>query len=569
MKGRHVSLPMVRVLSVPVSSHLVAGLVMAAMLVVAGGVQAADHHVYPGDSIQAAINAAVTDDTVIVHEGTYVERINFAGKAITVRSEDPTDPAVAANTVIDGGAGGSVVSFYSGEGNSSVLAGLTITNGRATYGGGVFCVYSSPTIQGNTVSGSRAEVFGGGIYCSHCSPTIQSNTISGNHTDGGDGGGIHCWYSSPTIQSNTISGNQASLNGAGIYCQQSSPTIQSNTISGNCAYTGGGIYCSESSPTIESNTISDNEAVLGGGIWCLSSSPAIQSNTISDNEAWLCGGICCLDSSPTIESNTISDNTAESWGGGIYCQQSSPTICNCIIAFSGSGGGIRVASGSPSVSYCDVYGNTGGNYVGMADQTGSNGNISEAPLFAGSGDYHLRSKGGRLDPGSSSWVIDTEHSACIDTGDPASDCSNEPAPNGGRINMGAYGNTPEASKSLLDEEPPTLSLDSPSPAILWPPNHKAVEVTISGSVVDEGSGVAQAWLVVDDEYDELDATYDITGELDGDGSFEITIDLIPWRGGNDRDGREYTITLYAVDNADNGADPVSVVVRVPHDQRKK
>ena len=32
----------------------------------------------------------------------------------------------------------------------------------------------------------------------------------------------------------------------------------------------------------------------------------------------------------------------------------------------------------------------------------------------------------------------------IDTGDPDSDYSNEPNPNGGRVNMGAYGNTPEA-----------------------------------------------------------------------------------------------------------------------------
>lgn len=36
-------------------------------------------------------------------------------------------------------------------------------------------------------------------------------------------------------------------------------------------------------------------------------------------------------------------------------------------------------------------------------------------------------------------------SPCIDAGDPASDYSNEPAYNGGRINMGRYGNTSTAS----------------------------------------------------------------------------------------------------------------------------
>jgi len=36
---------------------------------------------------------------------------------------------------------------------------------------------------------------------------------------------------------------------------------------------------------------------------------------------------------------------------------------------------------------------------------------------------------------------------CIDAGNTASDYSNEPPPNFARINMGAYGNTSEASKS--------------------------------------------------------------------------------------------------------------------------
>jgi len=120
-----------------------------------------------------------------------------------------------------------------------------------------------------------------------------------------------------------------------------------------------------------------------------------------------------------------------------------------------------------------------------------------------------------------------------------------------------------------DSTPPVLTLDSPSPEILWPPNHTAVGVTVSGSAVDEGSGVAQAWLEVDDEYNELDGSHDITGDLDEYGNFEITLELMAWRRGRDRDGRHYTISLYAVDNAGNQAGPESVVVTVPHDQRRK
>jgi hypothetical protein len=77
-----------------------------------------------------------------------------------------------------------------------------------------------------------------------------------------------------------------------------------------------------------------------------------------------------------------------------------------------------VASGTAGVTYSDVQ----GGYAGTAD-------LNLDPLFvnAAAGDYHL----GPLSP-------------CIDAGKPTSDFSLEPEPDGGRINMGAYGNTAEA-----------------------------------------------------------------------------------------------------------------------------
>ncbi|MBN1806124.1 MAG: hypothetical protein JW837_12820 [Sedimentisphaerales bacterium] len=63
------------------------------------------------------------------------------------------------------------------------------------------------------------------------------------------------------------------------------------------------------------------------------------------------------------------------------------------------------------------------------------------------GDYHLKSVYGRWDPNSESWVMDEVTSPCIDAGDPNSVVVDEPEPNGGRINMGVYGGTKEASKS--------------------------------------------------------------------------------------------------------------------------
>lgn len=121
-------------------------------------------------TIQAAIDAALPGDVVHVKPGIYAERIDFAGKPITVTSIDPLDPAVVASTVIDAQLGGSVVTFNSQETSSSVLIGFTLRNGTGTligglrYGGGIFCgAGCSPTIRHNRIVDCAADV-GGGIY---------------------------------------------------------------------------------------------------------------------------------------------------------------------------------------------------------------------------------------------------------------------------------------------------------------------------------------------------------------------------------------------------------------------
>ena len=99
-----------------------------------------------------------------------------------------------------------------------------------------------------------------------------------------------------------------------------------------------------------------------------------------------------------------------------------------------------------TIAYNNIWNNSMGSYNRA---TPGIGNIHEDPLFAdpGGGDFHLKSEYGRWDPELGKWVYDSVTSPCIDAGDPGDDYSNEPEPNGGRINMGAYGNTPEASRS--------------------------------------------------------------------------------------------------------------------------
>jgi hypothetical protein len=96
----------------------------------------------------------------------------------------------------------------------------------------------------------------------------------------------------------------------------------------------------------------------------------------------------------------------------------------------------------------------------VPDPTGQNGNLSVNPRYAdlAGEDYHLMSKAGRWSPTTRTWVKDTVTSPCIDAGDPASPFDEEPTPNGGRVNMGAYGNTREASKSPTTATAGSLTL---------------------------------------------------------------------------------------------------------------
>lgn len=87
--------------------------------------------------------------------------------------------------------------------------------------------------------------------------------------------------------------------------------------------------------------------------------------------------------------------------------------------------------------------------------------IGKDPRFADAenGDYHLLSAAGRWD--GNDWVKDKVTSPGVDAGDRRSDYALEPDPNGGRINIGCYGNTPEASKSPPKPKPAPKA-DTPS-----------------------------------------------------------------------------------------------------------
>ncbi|KPK45055.1 MAG: hypothetical protein AMJ65_01220, partial [Phycisphaerae bacterium SG8_4] len=145
--------------------------------------------------------------------------------------------------------------------------------------------------------------------------------------------------------------------------------------------------------------------------------------------------------------------------GAFGISSNAPTVVNTIVYHNGPDTGApQIDSDSAIVSYSDVQGGWPGEgnidadplFVWLGHWSGAvGGPAGSSDGFWVSGDYHLRSQAGRWDQFFiQDWVQDWTTSPCVDAGDPDSDYSPEPAPNGGRTNMGAYGGTPQASKSL-------------------------------------------------------------------------------------------------------------------------
>ncbi len=202
-------------------------------------------------TIQAAINAAQAGptifDEVVVAPGTYVEQIDFMGKAITVRSSGGPNA-----TTIDGNGAGSTVTFNDDEDVDSVLEGFTIIGGTGT---------------SNGIGGFE----GGGLYVFIASPTIRSCIVTSNTAlgSGGGGGGMSCFFASPRVVNCLYFDNQAQVSGGAVFNEGgSAPIFINTTFADNTALQGAGIFSTSSTPRLISciSWFNNDDAIAGSAI---------------------------------------------------------------------------------------------------------------------------------------------------------------------------------------------------------------------------------------------------------------------------------------------------------------
>jgi uncharacterized repeat protein (TIGR01451 family) len=309
--------------------------------------------------------------------------------------------------------------------------------------------------------GPGDQAAGGGVYNYDGDLTLRNSRLFSNTAQ--TGGALYNAGGSLTLQDNSLYSNQAAQ-GAALYLAGGSQTVAHNSVYSNTAgANGGGVYIGGGSAVaLSANTFRENVAGNGAAIYNdnTSANVAVYNNVVYRNQAALGGGFYNAAGSPFLQHNTFYGNQSATNGGGLYSAAGSPVISNSLV-ISNTNGGLYVAGGSPAVAYSDFYGNSASNYVGIPDQTGSNGNISEDPLFvdAAAGDFHL-----------------TTLSPAMDRGDPrttlAVDFEDDIRPGSQGFDMGA------------DEISTCFARTSRLPGTIFGNPQAAVDASQSGDTVD-------------------------------------------------------------------------------------
>jgi len=348
---------------------------------------------YP--TIQAAIDAATTGDIVELSDGTFAgdgnRDLDFMGKAITVRSASG-DPATCILNC-----GGSATEphrgfhFHNGETALSEVTGLTITGGYTEEepgGGAILCEGpAAPTLRSCVFRENRdgalvcltdagatlvdcvlRENFGryhGAIRTEFATLSMTRCQLIENETDG-TGGALHNYATTATLSECVFKGNTADGSGAVELIVSADCSVTDCLFEDNSAENIGALYVFFSIASVERCTFAGNTATYQGAAFATGKSAHA---TLTNCTFW---------------------NNAAPWGS-LLLSDGGTVMANCIITANPVGPSMYI-DGPAALSCCDIWGNSGGDWVpGIADQYGVNGNIAADPQLCDpeSGDFTL------------------------------------------------------------------------------------------------------------------------------------------------------------------------------------
>jgi len=321
----------------------------------------------PWPTIQEGIDAA--QQCVLVYSGFYYENLDFYGAGVLVRGVEGPDV-----TVVDGSGGGTaVVTFNNGEGPDAELTGFTLT------GGDGYPDYTEDTSGCDSASVDACITYtwtwcGGGVFIDGATPVLSDLVIQDNVLPVANSWQVEeesDWYYEYSY-------------GGGVCVRDGTVSLDRVDLIGNYADQGGGAWVNEASSVDWTRSwVVGNEATDGAGMLVDGGTLALTNVLSTFNVASGSGGGVMVDGGLLAEINVTHGYESATTGGGLYLSGTmTASLLNTIIVDSKAGEGIH-GGGDVTLSalYNNVYGNASGEYTGVDDQTGSNGNISWDPKF--------------------------------------------------------------------------------------------------------------------------------------------------------------------------------------------
>jgi hypothetical protein len=204
------------------------------------------------------------------------------------------------------------------QGLGLTLNNVTITNNKASVGGGIFKHTSTSPINNSTITGNSAQS-GGGIFVRRGTLAMTNSTLAQNSATGESGSVCLVAVDEPLC---------AAVGGGGLSMISGSVTITDSTLRQNSAWKGGAIRNAGGTLNVNRSTVLGNQAHVGGGLYVDVGTVSVTNTTFAQNEAVTQGpevgdggGIYSAGGTTRVFNATLGENTATGRGGGIFTRR--------------------------------------------------------------------------------------------------------------------------------------------------------------------------------------------------------------------------------------------------------